>query len=72
MFKLQFIFNIILYWSQTGSTVVRKSCTLQSGFPNISSIHLHSYYSIIGPKHRCYNIIDYILYAVIYISVTVL
>lgn len=63
MYPLQFPFNIILYLFQMYSKVVRKSWTLQSASPFASRTLL--------PLHTYRDIINYITYAIIYISGTI-
>lgn len=63
--QLQFTFNIILFWVQVYSMVVRQTYTLQSVPPNISSTHL-------APFHSYYRIINDIPYAVLFILITIL
>ena len=43
LFYLQFTFNIILYWFQVYSILVRQSYSLQCVLPAISSTHLTTY-----------------------------
>ena len=40
IFQLQFTFNIVLYQFQMYRIVIQKSCTLQSGPPDVTSTHL--------------------------------
>ena len=44
--KLQFAFNVTLYWLQVYSLIARQSCTLYIASPNISSAHLAPYVAV--------------------------
>ena len=62
IFQLQFTFNIISYWFQAHSIVGTQSHTSQCSPRRFQCPP--------GPVHSCYNVIDYIPYALLYISVT--
>ena len=62
IFQLQFTFNIISYWFQAHSIVGTQSHTSQCSPRRFQCPP--------GPVHSCYSVINYIPYALLYISVT--